>query len=102
MQWTSGIAIYFLLWIFSAFVVMPFGVRTHHDVGTVPETGHADSAPVNFRPWRIVSRTTVLAAVLFGLFYLNYTQGWITAEDLDFFPAPPDIAAEQSLTTGSE
>ena len=67
MQWTSAIAIYFLLWIFSAFIVMPFGIRTHHDVGSVPETGHADSAPINFRPWRIVWRTTLVAAVLFVL-----------------------------------
>ena len=45
-------------------------------------------------------RTTLVAAVLFVLFYINYEQGWITAEDIDFFPAPPDISAEQTLTTG--
>lgn len=100
MQLVSAIAIYFLLWIFSAFVVMPFGLRTHADEGTTPEVGHADSAPVNFRPGRIALRTTILAAILFVLFYLNYENGWVTMDDLNWMPPPPDIVAEQDLRTG--
>ncbi|GGD76363.1 DUF1467 family protein [Croceicoccus mobilis] len=95
MQLTSAIAIYFLLWIFSAFVVMPFTVRTHDDVGTTPEIGHADSAPVNFQPWRIVGFTTLVATVLFVLFYLNYSYDWIGIEDLDIIPLPDDLANQK-------
>jgi predicted secreted protein len=90
MQWTSILAIYGLLWVLSAFLVMPFGLRTPdqvdgHEVGK----GHADSAPVNFRPGRIMLRATILAALLMGLFYLNYIYGWIVVDDLNFFGKPP-------------
>lgn len=90
MQWTSMLAIYGLLWVLSAFLVMPFGLRTPDEVdGHEVEKGHADSAPVNFRPGMIVARATVLAAVLTGLFYLNYVNGWIDVDDINFFGKPP-------------
>lgn len=90
MQWTSIAAIYGLFWVLSAFLVMPFGLRTPDEVeGHEVEAGHADSAPVNFRPGRIALRATVLAAILMALFYLNYVNGWIDVEDLNFFGKPP-------------
>ncbi|HKT86290.1 MAG TPA: DUF1467 family protein [Novosphingobium sp.] len=90
MRWTSIVAVYGLLWVLSAFLVMPFGLRTPDEVdGHQVEKGHATSAPVNFRPRRIAARATVLAAVLMALFYLNYVNGWIVAEDLNFFGKPP-------------
>ena len=79
MKWTSMLAIYVLFWTISLFVVLPFGVRTHDDEGTRPEIGHADSAPVNFSFGRVALRTTILAAVAFGVFYANYVYGWIDA-----------------------
>jgi predicted secreted protein len=88
-QITSVIAIYALLWVFSAFLVMPFGLRTPDEVdGHTIETGHADSAPVNFRPGRIAIRATILSALLLGLFYLNYLYGWIEMGDLNLYNAP--------------
>lgn len=90
MRWTSIIAIYGLLWVLSAFLVMPFGLRTPDEVkGAKVAAGHADSAPVNFRPGLIALRASVLAAVLFGLYYLNYAEGWITLDDINFFGKPP-------------
>jgi predicted secreted protein len=89
-KWTSIIAIYGLFWVLSAFLVMPFGVRTHDEAGIAKVPGQADSAPAEFRPKRIVFRATILAAVLFGLYYANYVQGWITPQDLDLF-SPPDF-----------
>lgn len=83
MNWGSALAIYALFWVMSAFMVMPFGVRTHDELGLPKRAGQADSAPGNFRPWRIVLRTTILSAVLFGLFYLNYVNGWIGPKDID-------------------
>lgn len=90
MQWTSIIAIYVLFWVISAFVVLPFGVRTHEELGIEKVRGQADSAPGNFRPMRVILRTTILAAIAFGLFYLNYHFEWITAEDVNFFGKPPE------------
>ena len=85
MKWTSIIAIYILFWVMSAFVVLPFSARTHREAGIPMVPGQAESAPAEFRPKRIALHTTMVSAVLFGLYYLNYVKGWITAEDLIFF-----------------
>lgn len=85
MQWTSILAIYFLFWVLSAFLVLPFGIKTADEAGEAKIPGQADSAPVNFRPWRVVVRASVLAAVMFGLFYANYVNGWITPGMFDPF-----------------
>jgi predicted secreted protein len=69
--------------------VLPFGVRTHEEAGVERIPGQADSAPANFRPGRIALRATMLAAILFGLFYANYVNGWIGPEDLNLFGQPP-------------
>lgn len=89
MEWTSAIAIFGLFWVLSAFLVMPFGVRTHDEEGLEKVAGQADSAPANFRPGLIALRATMLAAVLFGLYYLNYVYGWIGPDDLNIFGKPP-------------
>lgn len=91
MEWTSIIAIYALFWVLSAFLIMPFGVRTHAEEGMERVPGQADSAPANFRPGRIARRATILAAMLFGLYYANYVNGWIGVEDLNFFGSPPGL-----------
>lgn len=90
MKLTSIIAIYGLFWVLSAFLVMPFGLRTHQELGEDVATGHADSAPANFRPGRIALRATLLSLVLFGLFYANFVSGWITVDDINFFGKPPN------------
>lgn len=92
MRWTSIVAIYTLFWVLSAFIVLPFGVRTPDEEGVTVTRGHADSAPVNFSARRIARRATVVSLVLFSLFYLNYVNGWLTAADLDvsqFYPSDP-------------
>ncbi|MFT4026394.1 MAG: DUF1467 family protein [Novosphingobium sp.] len=89
MKWTSILAIYTLFWVFSAFLVLPFGVKTHDEAGIEKIPGQAESAPADFRPKRIVIRATILAAALFGLYYLNYVEGWLTVQNLDFFGDPP-------------
>ena len=88
MRWTSIIAIYALFWVFSAFLTLPFGVRTHEEEGAEKVPGQADSAPAEFRPGRIAIRATILAAALFGLYYANYVNGWIGLRDLNFFDPP--------------
>lgn len=83
MKLTSVLAIYFLFWIMSAFLVMPLGIRSHDDDGAELVPGQASSAPVNFNARRVAHRATVLSLVLFGLFYVNYVNGWITVDDID-------------------
>lgn len=89
MQITSIAAIYFLFFVMSAFVMLPFGVRTADEAGEEKVPGQADSAPVNFRPGRIAARASVIAALATTLFVLNYNLGWITVSDIDILPKPP-------------
>lgn len=93
MNLTSIIAIYFLLFCFSAFVLLPFGVRTSEEVGEDKIPGQADSAPHRFNLKRHLLRAAVVAAIFMGIYYLNYVNGWITANDLDFYNPP---ATQQS------
>ncbi len=90
MKITSIIAIYVLFWVLSAFLVMPFGIRTHDELGVDKIPGQADSAPANFNAKLIAKRATVLALLLFGLYYVNYLNQWIVPHDLDFFGDPPN------------
>jgi predicted secreted protein len=91
MKWTSVLAIYALFWVMSAFLLLPFGVRTHDEAGIAKVPGQADSAPANFRPGRLALRATMISAVLCGLYVANYVYGWITPEDIDLFKPPPAI-----------
>lgn len=84
MPWKSALAIYFLFWAFSVFLVLPFGVRTAHEAGAELVPGQAESAPINFSVGKVIVRTTIVASVLFLLFYLNYVFGWVTTDMLDW------------------
>jgi len=82
---TSIVAIYFLFFAFSAFVLLPFGVRTDEEAGTPQVAGQAESAPHRFDLKRHLLKAAILGAVLFALYYANWTYGWITPDDLDFY-----------------
>ena len=90
---TSILAIYFLFWVMSAFIMLPFGVRTAEEAGVEKVPGQADSAPVNFRPDKLALRATIIAALCTALFVANYQYGWLTAADIDVLPKPPAAAA---------
>ena len=81
----SIIAIYFLFFCFSAFALLPFGVRTSDEVGEAQIAGQADSAPHRFDLKRHLIRAAIGGLVLFGLYYANYVFGWITTDQLDFY-----------------
>ena len=86
----SALAIYALFWVMSFFLVIPFGVRTDEEAGVERLPGHADSSPHRFSFGRAALRATIVAALLFGLFYLNYVYGWIGAGALDWASPPRD------------
>lgn len=94
MKWTSILAIYALFWVMSAFMLLPFGIKTHDEAGIEKIPGQADSAPANFRPGRVAMRATMLAAVLCALYVANYVNGWIGVDDINVFGQPPGYAEE--------
>ena len=85
MQIGSIVAIYFLFFCAAVFVLLPFGVKTDEEVGAPKVPGQADSAPHRFDLKGHLVKAALLATVLFALYYANWTYGWITPEDLDFF-----------------
>ncbi|WP_265570545.1 DUF1467 family protein [Sphingomicrobium nitratireducens] len=85
MQVGSVLAIYFLVFVAVAFLMLPFGVRTSQEAGEELVPGQADSAPHRFDLRRHLLRACVVAALLTGLFVANYAFGWVEASDLDFY-----------------
>ena len=85
MKLTSIVAIYFLFFAFSAFVLLPFGVRTDEEAGTPKVPGQAESAPHRFNLKRHLIKAVVVSAILFGIYYADWTYGWITPDALDFY-----------------
>ncbi|MXP28550.1 DUF1467 family protein [Porphyrobacter algicida] len=84
MQLASFLAVYFLCWVMSALILLPFGIRTHDELGMDKIAGQADSAPGNFSAGRVAIRATIMAAVLTAIFFVNYHYGWVGLDDLDF------------------
>ncbi len=82
---SSMIAIYFLFFAFTGFLMLPFGVRTDEEAGTPKVAGQADSAPHQFDLKRHLIKAAIIALILFGLYYANWTYGWISADDVDIY-----------------
>ncbi|TPG12684.1 DUF1467 family protein [Sphingomonas oligophenolica] len=80
MKLTSMIAIYALIWAFSVFLVLPFGVRTTREMGGDLIPGQAESAPHELHLGRIAVRVTIVATLVFLLFLANYEFGWLTTD----------------------
>lgn len=75
-------AIFVLFWWIGLFLVLPFRLRSSDE----PEEhvpGQVESAPPRFSLVRTFIWTTIVAAVMFALFYINYVEGWVTTEMLD-------------------
>lgn len=79
MSVTFGIAIYFIIWWLTLFAVLPFGLRTQDEDGEVVP-GTPESAPTRPRLLRVFIVNTIVASIVFSIFLLGVTQGWITPE----------------------
>lgn len=82
MRPVSAIVIYILFWMITLFAVLPFGVRTSAETGETAVPGQADSAPARPNLRAKAGWTTIISAVLFGLYYANYVNGWVTMADV--------------------
>lgn len=82
MSLALAVATYLIFWVVTLFAVLPFGVRTAREEGKETPTGHADSAPTNPMIGKKALLTTVIATLLFGLYYANYINGWMKLDDI--------------------
>ena len=75
MSWTTIMAqcvFYFIIWFFSLFLVLPFGIRREEN----PEPGHDTGAPKNPAVLKRLLATSLVAFVLWAvLFYVTVIRG---------------------------
>ncbi len=81
----SAIAIYFIIWWLVLFLALPIGVRNSHESGIEVEQGHEPGAPVNPQLVFKAIITTIIATVVFVVFYYAKTRGLLTLEHLPFY-----------------
>lgn len=81
MKLSFAIVVYICIWFMTLFAVMPLHVRTQDEAGDVTP-GTPGSAPASVPFWRIVAINSAVAAVCFAVFYVGYTQGWLTAREV--------------------
>ncbi len=82
MRWPTMIAIYFLIWWTVLFAVLPWGVRSQHESDEAMAEGTDPGAPSLPRLRTKVLWTTVVATVVFCIFYAIYVSGLVTIDDL--------------------
>ncbi|HWT31944.1 MAG TPA: DUF1467 family protein [Propylenella sp.] len=81
MNLLSSAAIFFVIWWVVLFAVLPFGVRSQHEMNDVT-LGTEHGAPHEPYMLRKILATTLVSAVIFGGFYLYFGLYGKTLEDL--------------------
>lgn len=69
MQWISFFAVYFIIWWLTLFAVLPFGLKTQAEADEVVP-GTVESAPARFQARRVLLRTTLVSALIYGAWYV--------------------------------
>lgn len=82
----TGMAIYFIIWWTSLFAMLPFGLRTQAEDNNIV-AGTVASAPTRPRIWLAFLRTTIMASVVFFLFWFVTQKLGLGLDDIPhFFP----------------
>ncbi len=82
----SGIAIYFIIWWTALFALLPVGLRTQAEENNVT-LGTVASAPATPRICRAFLRTTVVATLIFAVYYYVTQVSGFGLDDIPhFFP----------------
>lgn len=82
----SGVAMYFIFWWITLFALLPVGLRTQDEENEVI-LGTVSSAPAKARIGRAFFRTTIVATLIFGLYYyVTQVQGFGIDDIPHFFP----------------
>lgn len=78
---STALAIYFVLWWVTLFLILPFGVRSQHEDGEgVPGTD--PGAPVLTKMGRKLTWTTVISAIFFAIGMWAHQAGLLSVERL--------------------
>jgi predicted secreted protein len=82
MSLATAIAIYVIIWWVVLFAVLPWGVRSQHEGDGTIAPGTDPGAPTVPGLRRKLVWTTIVAAVVFALWFAVYTYRLITIDDL--------------------
>jgi predicted secreted protein len=88
MSTTTFLAIYFIIWWVVLFAVLPWGVHSQAESGEVTP-GTDPGAPATHLVWRKLIWTTVIATVVFFVFYGLYRFDLLPLEFLKEISNPP-------------
>ena len=84
MNWGSALAVYFIIWWVTLFVTLPFRMRSQADAEDVVE-GSEPGAPANPQLLRRMVANTVLAAVVFAVYYVVLHVVGLSLDDMPQF-----------------
>ena len=77
----NGIVLFIVIWGVVFFMALPFGVRSHEEAGEDVVTGNDSGAPVKTLLGKKLIATTLIAGVLWGLYFWAITTGLISIYD---------------------
>ncbi|HTV68434.1 MAG TPA: DUF1467 family protein [Rhizobiaceae bacterium] len=81
MAWISAFAIFFIIWWLVLFAMLPFSLRTQDENDDVT-LGTTPSAPGGPHMLRAIVRTTVVALIIFAVFYVLTRVYGFTINDI--------------------
>jgi predicted secreted protein len=81
MSTPTAVAVFFLIWWITLFAVLPWGVRSQHEDGEVVP-GTDPGAPLVPRLGRKLIWTTLITCVVFGVFYVVYTDRLVPLDQI--------------------
>ena len=81
MSWYTMLAIYFIFWWLVFFMVLPWGIRSQEEHAEVVLGSDPGAPAVHGLKMKAVW-TTVVSAVVFGVFYWAYVTKAVALEDL--------------------
>jgi predicted secreted protein len=87
-QVSTALAIYFVVWWITLFVILPFGVRSQHEDGA-GAPGTDPGAPIATRMGRRLIWTTLVSAVVFAIGMAAYHSGYLSIERLSKLMGTP-------------
>ena len=82
MSLTTSIAIFFIIWWVGLFAVLPWGIRSQAESGEVVP-GSDPGAPAMPKLKSKLVWTTLVAAIVFGLFVVIYLYRLVRLDDLE-------------------
>jgi predicted secreted protein len=85
MSITTALAIFALIWWVTLFLVLPWGIRSQHEVETDGEPmapGTDPGAPAHFSLGRKLLWTTVVSVVIYAACYVVYVERLVTINGL--------------------